>query len=294
MKCLLIVNPLAGQGRLRVTVTDIAGALHEHGVDCEAVFTYSPGDAFRHSKEAVDRGYELVVAVGGDGTVNEIANGLARTPAKLGIMPTGTANVLARELNIPLELDAAAEIVASGATRSIDLGLINGHYFTLMAGLGFDAEVIGGVLQSVKTWIGAGAYILKGLETLTSYQATDLVLEMPEETVETRGYLLVVSNSAAYSYQLKINPQAALDDGMLDICLFEEPDIAWFGLARQIAEVFVNRHLDNQKVRTFRTSSVRITSDPQIPAQVDGDVFCKTPVEISVAPGALNVLVPAS
>jgi diacylglycerol kinase (ATP) len=294
MICRLIVNPLAGQGRLRVTVTDIATALHEHGVESEAVFTYAPGDTFRYAREAVERNYELVVVVGGDGTVNEVANGLALSDVRLGIMPTGTANVLARDLNIPLELEAAASIVASGAVRKIDLGVIDGHYFTLMAGLGFDAEVVSGVLGSVKAWIGAGAYILKGLETLTRYQATDLVLEMPDQTITTRGYLTVVSNSATYSYDLKITPQAALDDGVLDICLFEEPDIAWFGLARQIAEVFVNRHLSDQTIRCFRTPFVRITSDPPIQAQVDGDVFGRTPVEISVAPSALNVMVGAS
>lgn len=265
--------------------------MHEHGIDCDASFTFNPGDAFRRAREAVEKGYQMVVAVGGDGTVNEIANGLAMSDVKLAMMPTGTVNVLARELNIPLELEAAAEIAASGVSRKIDLGLINGHYFTLMAGLGFDAEVVSGVLASVKAWIGAGAYILKGLETLTKYQATDLVLEMPEETIKTRGYLTVVSNSPSYAYQLKLSPEAALDDGQLDICLFEEQGTAWLGLAKQITDVFTKRHLDNQTVRCLRTSSVKITSDPDIQVQVDGDPFGKTPVEISIAPKALNVMV---
>lgn len=292
MNALLILNPKAGRGKPAAVEEKLTKALRRHGVSCETAFTQEPGDATTLARGAAERGVEVVIAAGGDGTVNEVVNGLVGTESTLGVIPLGTVNVLARELGIPLNPRKAAQVIAEGAIRRIDLGCANGRYFTLMAGFGFDAEVVAKVLQPLKDMIGASAYVLEGLGALARYRATEMTLEMPGETYSGGAFLAIVANVSTYSYNLKITPHAAPDDGLLDICLFERPLTDKIGFMRQMAEVFINRHLYHKAVRYFRTPSVKITSSPEVMVQLDGDSFGSTPVEIIILPRILPVLVP--
>jgi len=292
MKAALILNPTAGRPKREGFQDRVIRALSIHGISCEIAFTQEPGDGSRLAREAAERGAEVVIAAGGDGTVNEVVNGLVGTEAALGVIPLGTVNVLARELGIPLNPRKAAQVIAEGAVRKIDVGCANGRCFTLMAGFGFDAEVVAKVLQPLKDMIGASAYVLEGLGALARYQATEMTLEMPGETYSGGAFLAIVANVSTYSYNLKITPHAAPDDGLLDICLFERPLTDKIGFMRQMAEVFINRHLYHKAVRYFRTPSVKITSSPEVMVQLDGDSFGSTPVEITILPRILPVLVP--
>ena len=261
-----------------------------HGIPCEILLTRKAGDGTTIAREAVKQGAKIVIAAGGDGTVNEVVNGLVGTNTPLGIIPLGTVNVLARELGIPLSASRAIKTIAEGTPRPIDLGIANGRYFTLMAGFGFDAEIVTNVLQPIKDWIGASAYVLKALETLAKCQATEITLEMPEETYSAKAFLVIVANVSTYAYNLHIAPMAVPDDGLLDICVFERPITDRIGFVRQVAEIFINRHMYHKAVRFFRTTKVMLRSDPETYAQLDGDPFGKTPVGMSVTPGILPVI----
>jgi len=291
MKGLLIVNPKAGQGR-SPALAQIDEALFAGSIKCDILFTHSPDDARQMAAEAPSKGYDIVIAAGGDGTVSEVANGLAGQDLPLGIVPTGTVNVLAREFGIPLDPVHAARMISEWTPRKIDLGTANGRCFTLMAGFGFDAAVTANVLQPVKDMIGASAYVLKGLETLTRYRATDVTIEMPEHTYRGKAFLVIVANAQTYTYGLKITPRASPHDGVLDVCVFERPISDRLGFAWQVAEVFVNQHLYHSQVKFFRTQSLRISSQPEIMAQLDGDTFGSTPMDVSIRPRSLALVAP--
>ena len=289
----LILNPKAGQSRFPgLVLADIDKELYTHGIECDIAFTRDVGDGARLAAKAIDRGYDIIIAGGGDGTVNDVANGMVGSGAPLGILPIGTVNVLARDLGISLDLAAVIRTISHGRVRNIDLGCADGKYFTLMVGLGFDAEVISNVLQPVKDWIGASAYIFKGLETLAWYQATDITLIMPDQTYSSQAFLVIVANVSRYSFHLRVTPDASPEDGLLDICVFERPFTDRFGFMHQVADLFIDRHLEHDSVKSFRTPWVKIESEPEIMVQVDGDPFGMTPVDIRVIPGALSVIVP--
>ena len=292
MRAIAILNPAAGWRRSLELRKQLERAFPRHGISCEIVLTEKPGDAFDLAKQAADHEFELVVACGGDGTVNEVANALVGSRTALGIVPIGSVNVLARELGVPLRAADAVRAIARGSPKPIDVGCANGRYFTLMAGFGFDAEVVANVLQPIKDWIGTSAYVLSALETLAKYRATDVTLEMPNETYSTKAFLVIVANASTYSYNLKMAPLAVPDDGLLDICVFERPITDRIGFVRQVADVFVHRHLYHRAVRYFRTNRVTVKSEPEILMQLDGDAFGCTPVEIALSPGALNVIMP--
>ena len=190
-------------------------------------------------------------------------------------------NVLARELRIPLSNLEAIRTIAEGTPKPIDLGIANGRYFTLMAGFGFDAEVVTNVLQPIKDWIGASAYILKGLETLATYQATESPSKCPRRPTQRRPSWSS-SPTSRPTRTISTSPRwRAPDDGLLDICVFERPITDRIGFMRQVAEVFINRHMYHKAVRFFRTTARHPEIDPETFVQLDGDPFGKTPVEIA-------------
>ncbi|MHB1001367.1 MAG: diacylglycerol/lipid kinase family protein [Armatimonadota bacterium] len=293
MKAAVILNPTAGQGKPSWFQVDIEKEIRKYGMDCEIFETTMSGEGTILAREAANSGFDIVVAAGGDGTVNEVANGLATTGVTLGILPMGTVNVLARELNIPLDLKKAIRNLSEGVIRKIDLGIANDRYFTLMTGFGFDAEIVSTILQPIKDMIGASAYVFKGLEKLATYSATEVTLEMAEQTYTTKAFLVIVANAATYTYRLKIAPYASPDDGLLDICIFEQPVTDKLGFMRQLTDLFMNRHLEHDEVSYFRTTKVRVSSVPDVAVQIDGDAFGTTPVDISIAPQILPVIVPA-
>ncbi len=241
----------------------------------------------------MEAGYDVVIAGGGDGTINEVASSLVGSDTPLGILPLGTVNVLARQLGIPFEIPQAIRLIAEGKARRIDVGCASNHYFTLMAGFGFDAEIVAAVLQPLKDAIGVSAYVIKGLEMLAKYQATDVTLEMPEETYTGRAYLIVVANSPTYAYKLRLAPYASTEDGLFDVIVFEEPKSRRLGFVRQIFDVLLRRHVYHRTVRYFKTPKVVVRSSPDVMVQIDGDPNGMTPTEVSILHCALPIIVPA-
>ncbi len=296
MNSLLIVNPAAGQGRpqeaLEALQTSLAPVLG--GV----VITRGPGDAQRAAQAAAADGYEAVLAAGGDGTVNEVVNGLlasgiSRAVLPLGLVPVGTQNVLAHELGLPADLDATLTLLRAGRTRRIDVGLAGDRHFVLMAGFGFDAQVVREVLRPMKALLGPVAYAFATVGALATYRSTQVRLRLDGEEVRSEAFLVVVANAASYAYrQIKLAPFAALDDGWLDVCVFERARSDRVGFVTQMMAVLARRHLRDPRVRYYRGKHLLLESDPPIQGQMDGDTFGGTPVEISVVPRALTVFVP--
>ena len=296
MKSLLIVNPAAGQGKPSESMEALSSAL---GPILGSVFlTQKHGDAEFVARKAADENqYDAVLVAGGDGTVNEVINGLlaGRTALPLGLIPLGTQNVLAHELDLTTmaSLSETAEMLQRGKTRAIDIGLAGDRYFALMAGFGFDAQVVREVLRPVKDWIGPAAYAFATVGALARCHSSSLTLTLDDEEICSEAYLVVVANAASYAYrQIKLAPFAALDDGWLDVCVFEKAPTRRIGFAGQLVAVLTRRHLRDPRVRYYRARRIKIASDPPIQGQLDGETHGTTPLEITLMPGALSVFVP--
>lgn len=296
---LLIVNPVAGQSRLRGPLPALEDALAPlvHRV----CVTQGPGDARNAARQARANGYDAVLVAGGDGTVNEAVSGMLAAdgpPLPLGIIPLGTQNVLAQELGLPIgDLAATRQIIDTSRTRLIDVGRVSGpsetpRVFLLMAGFGFDAAVVGDTLRPIKNLLGPAAYALATVGALAKYQSTQVTLTLDGQEVRMRAYLVVVANAASYAYrQIKMAPFAALDDGWLDVCVFERAPLDRVGFAGQLVSVLTRRHLHDPRVRYYRAKTITLASDPPVSGQLDGDGIGETPVTITLLPRALPVLV---
>lgn len=328
MKSLLIINPTAGQGRPSETI-----ALVEETFRASVrklVVTSGRGDAETAAFEASSSGeFDEVLVAGGDGTVNEVVNGLMRgrkndePTIPLGLIPLGTQNVLAQELGFRGgDLDRAESAILRSKTFAMDIGVasasplspapssvkgkplppapspvkgggVDSRYFTLMAGFGFDAAVVNEVVAPIKELIGPAAYAFATLGALAKYHSTKVRLELDDEEVETDAFLVIAANASSYAFrQIKLAPFASLDDGWLDVCVFERPPLDKVGFATQMMAAIAGRHLRDPRVRYYRARRVKIDSDPPVDGQVDGDVFRPTPVTISILPRALTVYVP--
>jgi diacylglycerol kinase (ATP) len=292
-RSILIINPISGQGWARAAKDRIVTRLGEIG-PLEVVETRAAGDAALTAAKAVEQGINRVIAAGGDGTINEVINGLAGADVELGIMPLGTANVLARELDIPLEnVEGACDVIAAGNVRQMDLAKAGERYFSLMAGIGFDAAVVDRVDRDLKDLLGPAAYGVATLSELVYHKGKRFKLTMDGIPYETDASLVVVANVSSYAMNIKVATHAAYDDGLLDICVFESGDAQRATLLSQALRlIFTGWHDGDQTVRCFRAADVTVESEPEALVQVDGDVVGQTPIEIRVAPGALRVLAP--
>jgi len=299
MTSLLIVNKYAGQHRSGDPFEQIREAF---GADIpEIALTESHGHAAEIAQNAALSGkYDILIAAGGDGTVNEVATGLLdaglgdSTPA-LGVIPIGTCNVLATELSIPWpNIPEAVDVIRNGSVKRIDVGRADNRYFLLMASVGIDALAVQGVFAPLKNLVGPGAYIVGGLTALATFNAIRLRLRLDNnERFEMDAYAAVIANVSTYGFSsVSIAPFASVDDGWLDICVFEKPPMQKIGFLGMVMLALARRHLGDPRVRYFRCRSVEIFSDPVCATQIDGDRGEGTPLKISVIPHALPVIVP--
>lgn len=282
----VIYNPTAGSQGSR-KLRRALKALEELEFEAELLPTSGIGSATGLARRAAEKGMRRLVVAGGDGTINEVVNGIAGSGTELAIIPTGTANVLAIELDIPLKMEEAAQLAARGKSKSIDLGVADGRYFTLMAGVGFDALVIKNLNPVLKKSIRRAAFPVTGVLTLLQKDLPGLLVRSRERTSE--GYFAVVSNSRFYGGRFGPNPRASITDGLLDVCVlkgksFQEMLNFWVAALKK-------EHLDEPFAEYFRSSEVEV-SCPQgapVPVQTDGEVVGELPMRIAVKPGALKV-----
>lgn len=291
MRIVLITNPIAGgSSRTRIDLLEWAELLRGHRLEIVAPAT--PEETQAVVRQAVAEGVDRVLAAGGDGTVNVVTAGLAGTDVPLGILPMGTVNVLAREFGIPLDATEALQIALTGQPRRVDLGMANGQPFTLMAGMGFDAKVVHEVIPSLKELFGPLAYVTAGLQALVHYKPSQFHLCVDGIDLSLPAWLVIVGNAGSYTYQFAMAPDARMDDGMLDICLFAERTA--LDRITQIGAAMIGQHVHHPNVSYLRARRLRVEADPPVPLQLDGDAAGTSPVDISIRPAALSIIVPAS
>jgi diacylglycerol kinase (ATP) len=286
-----IFNAHSGGGEYRRELPLIIDSLRGLGYDVEERETQSVGDATRLAREAVDKGLDLVCAIGGDGTVNETINGLAGSEVPLAIVPTGTVNVLAMELGIPLEPPDAVKLLEVGTISWIDLGLAGDRYFGLMAGVGMDAAVVASLNPVMKKAFKEAAFAVQGFANYLTKEEPLIRVTTEERTVE--GYFAVFGNSSNYGGGFGITPLADMRDGLLDVCVLKDKSFLstiWYWTA-----ALINAHITHPKVEYFRTKRaeiVTVDAGKEVLVQTDGEVAGKLPLTCRVVPRSLRVVVP--
>ena len=292
-KALVIQNPTAGPGRRRYFERSLA-LIEESGWQIVLEPTAARGDGEAFAKRARSQGYDLIIAAGGDGTINEVINGLLSDEGSLSgapplaILPQGTANVLAAEIGLKLEAEAFVRMVNGGAVVKVGVGLLKGDgHFGAMAGVGFDARVVDRVSLPLKRKIGKGAYACSAaaqlLKSQTRYRVA--VDGAPHEAAS-----VIVSKGRFYAGQFLLAPQARLEDPYLHVCLFERSgrwNLLRYALAMQLGRL---ESLPDFKIVTGRI--VEIEGPEGDPVQADGDVVGHLPARIELREAALSLLVP--
>jgi YegS/Rv2252/BmrU family lipid kinase len=286
-KLFVIFNPAARgekSQRLRRFLESKAGP------DVTLAPTQRAGDATRLA--AASDG--IVVAAGGDGTINEVVNGLRLPGATLGVLPLGTANVFARELGIPLTLEAAWATLERGATRVIDLGVAEvagrRRFFAQLAGVGFDARAVRGASWSLKKRFGPLSYVWAGLQALRN-QKSDVEVVSFDGTVLAAGAAVLIGNGRLYGGPFRVFPKARLDDGLLDVCVFEK--VGHFNVHRHSLGVLCGMHTRWRGVEYFQIAQFTCRTATAAPVQLDGEDAGDVPVLFRVEPRALRVIVPS-
>jgi YegS/Rv2252/BmrU family lipid kinase len=291
----LIVNPQSGSmhgGDGAWVLRETAIWLTRRGLPTELVPTEAAGHATELAREAARAGMEIVIAAGGDGTINDAIQGLVGSATALGVLPMGTMNVWARETGIPLGLAEARRLLLEGARRRVDLGRAGARYFLLMAGVGMDAEVVRRVEGNwLKRWgLKFLDYLLTaGLLGFTQ-QPARLWRHADGKRYNTRALLVVIGNTRLHAGTLVFAHRARADDGLLDVVIVGGGDLVH--RARVLVAALLRRPSHNPRVRYERWRSIRLESLPPLPVQVDGEWIGRLPMTFSVAPDALTVIVP--
>lgn len=296
MRTCVIFNPKArGQKAegLKKLLENVTGSCHQKP-------TTFAGEARRLAETAVVEGYDTIVAAGGDGTINEVLNGIIDAPqglekVRLGVLPLGTMNVFARELKISSGIKSAWNIILEGVETAIDLPCVTywrggtpvTRSFAQLAGAGLDSRAVELVSWELKKKIGALAYVVAGLKALASKQSRILVT-MDGTTL--LGEMVLIGNGRLYGGNFILFPRADLRDGHLDVCVF--PKINWQILARAGLGMATNRLHQLCGVQEFRTTSVMLSSTDPTSLQLDGETVGVLPATFSIGPKKLRVLVP--
>jgi len=285
----LVHNPGSGQRSDRFhSITRMVDAIRARGITVTPQVTTGPADATRLTAAALEARVDLVIAHGGDGTVNEVMQVMVGTATPLAVWPGGTSNVLAGELDLPGGIDLLADVFAAQRTRRVSVGRAGERYFLLMAGVGLDADVVRAVNPGLKRLTGEGAYWMAGLRQLTDWHPVHFMLET--EAGQHSATFAVVANAASYGGGLRFAPEARMDDDLLDICLFDSTQRHRF--ARYLAAALTGSHLGMAGVTYFKTRRAVVRGDASRFVQVDGELLGPLPVIFECVSDALSLVVP--
>ena len=294
-KILVIVNSFAGKLSGPAKCAAIQQGMRAAGLPIDMVLSNRPGHGIELTRRAVVQGYTTIIAAGGDGTINEVVNGLmlaSSGPAacRLGLLPLGTANDLAYTLGLPTDIEAACRRIAAGQARPIDVGVVNGRYFINNAAVGLEPMVT--IAQHRMRWLkGTGRYVVAALKTIAQAQSWDMRLEWDTGSYAGPMLLVSVGNGRRTGGAFYLTPQASPDDGQFDFVYGAR--MSRLKMLALLPKLFNGSHLGHPLVGYHRTRQLAITASPATPIQADGEVFetAATRITYQILPGVLRVLV---
>jgi diacylglycerol kinase (ATP) len=297
---MVIFNPTAGARDVHCELKRVASYLEDSGWHLTLRETRGRGDATTFAREAAATGLRVVFVVGGDGTINEAVNGMVGSEVALGLLPSGTGNVWALELGLPIPspvrwhpLLGAAKALLAGQVRRVDVGRSGERHFLLWTGVGLDAAVTEQIEPKTRAQkrLGTLSYAIAAALVAKDFAGTRVVVNVDGRKAHARALLIVVSNTQLYGRILRIASQARLDDGLLDVCIFK--GFGFPAAGRHALRVLAGQHLHDPQVVYHQGRRVSISSARPLAVQMDGDPVGYTPITLEIVPRALNIIVPA-
>ena len=294
-KALIIFNPYAGRGRGAKRAESVVAALHAVDFEFDSVVSENRGHAVELAERAAEAGRDLIVAAGGDGTLNEVVNGVMQArlhgaPVRLGVMPIGSGNDFAGALGIPTDLPRAAEILKRGVTRRIDIGTVNGRYFANNVGIGFEAQV--NIEAHKMTWLrGQMMYLAAILRATVSFPHPVVTIDRDGQRIENKSILMVTAgNNRRIGGGFLVFPEAVPDDGLLDLCVVDA--IPRREILRLLPKLPKGHHVSEPVVEMTRFTRLVVESESPLPVHADGEILWNDAhrVEIEMLPDRLDVI----
>ena len=290
---LVILNPVSGQGDPEKLRGLVGTKLGEAGVDFEIRETQGEGDALEWARDA--HSFDLVIVSGGDGTVMEAMSGIVKNklPVPLAQLPAGTANLLARALDIPTKPEEALDVALSGVAVPVDVGYLPDfdRYFALVAGAGWDAQLIEDASRELKDRLGFLAYVMTGTKNLFKLQRSHIKLEIDGEQHVTRAHTVMVVNVGEIAGMgLKLGEGISPHDGKLNLAVAAPQTLA--GLARLGYRLATNQFENYRDLKYFSASKIRITATPPLEVEIDGEAIGTTPLYVEAVPNGAVLIVP--
>ena len=283
---IVILNPTARSDRAkrwRARVESLARG-------CTVCASSSAGETEMLARKAAAEGFAKVVAAGGDGTIHAVVNGLAGSPATLGLLPIGTVNVFAIELGLPIHnLDSCWDIIEGDQVRLIDLPSANGKYFVQLAGVGLDAQAVKETSLTLKRNFGPLSYLISAAQ-IAARKPPRLFLESSNTAVNEASFVLI-GNGRRYGGPFPFFKHAVLDDGLLDVVAFKQ--VGYLEIIKYLQDVFFSSDINLPEVEYFQTERLQISSDQDVPVDLDGELVGNCPVEFVLRDQRLRVLAPA-
>src|SRR5213080_892228 len=283
----VILNPTAGNLE---TVRDWQERVESIARRCPIRITSHPGEAEALARRAVEDGFARIVAAGGDGTVNQVANGIAGSNCALGILPMGTVNVFAMELGLPSnDLELCWEIVQAGNIRLVDLPSANQKYFVQLGGIGLDAQAVKETSLASKRSLGPLSYLISAAQ-IAARQPPKLYIESENGSVGEASFVLI-GNGRLYGGPFPFFKRAIIDDGQFDVVVFKR--LGYLEIIKYLQDVIFSSEIRAPEIEYFQTRHLHITSEQDVPLELDGELAGNCPVEFQIQQKALRVLAPS-
>jgi len=297
MNARLIVNPRAGRWTPGIWLDEAVDLLRAAGWSITRTDSGKPGQASELARQAAVAGYEAVIAAGGDGTLNEVINGVVGTPIAVGFLPIGTMNVWAREVGIPLpniwqHLRGAARALLEGEVRTIDVGRAGARYFILSAGVGLDAHVAAQAADS-PDWarvVQPLEFVPPAVASALTFHGERLTITIDGTEVHREALQVLIANTALYTGFVRIATAARLDDGLLDVCIFGGRGLPY--TLRHSTQVLLGIHQGDPAFEYYQGRRIQVVSPTPWPVHVDAEPCGHTPMAFECVPGGVRMIMP--
>lgn len=292
----LIFNPAAGQGNPDQDLEQIQRLLSPV-IDLEIQLTTEEIDAEKVAQQAVERGFDTIIASGGDGTLSAVAGALIETSIPLGIIPRGTANAFAAALGIPITVEEACRAIIAGTTQVIDVARCNGKPMVLLASIGFEAETVDNADRQAKNRLGILAYLLSGIKQLSQLTPFEAEIETEEKIVTVTAAAVTIANVAPSTSFLAQGPAGLVfDDGLLDVTVVAPANVVGAVAASYhlLQSAFRNEAVERNDIGYLRARHLKVTTAPPQKVVLDGEIIGTTPIEVSCIPNGLTIFIPTT
>lgn len=296
-RALVIMNPSSGQHDPDITRSTVHARMEQEGLRYELRVTAAQGDALQWAETASAEDFDLVIAAGGDGTIMEAMSGLIRSGSDVPLLqlPAGTANLLARALTIPTELDEALDLIVAGRVERLDVGYLprQDRYFALVAGCGYDARLIADATRELKNVLGFAAYIVTGVKNLFNLRRSHIELTVDGRRRSLRANTIMIVNVGEIGDAgVKLGPNVSPHDGKLDVVI--ATPASFIGALSILLRILTGRFEGHNDLTYLSVDHVVVDAKPPLPTEIDGEALGMTPLEVQAVPGGALLVVPPS